>query len=263
MDTLPALLTEIAALSPEAFDDDGGELSTLHSAVKAWHKAGFPGLTGPVLPAEYTGPCHIEVRADHRSGRGRYRRAEGKGYTDDIAKAGVFTVEIARLNCEGSHGENYPIAIESANPTPAPRTGTVADKPDAELVEYTVRNAGRLLPRNPRWHHVAEAIGLGSTYAAQLCRRFGLDPEEEVGTEQETEEEEEPTPATVEAAGLTNCDNCANDEQDDDMGVRNCALLWGAGRGDVHDWAGDNCNGDGVPYKGCTGCPGWTAKVPS
>jgi hypothetical protein len=93
--------------------------------------------------------------------------------------------------------ERIAAAIESANP--APRTGTVADKPDAELVEYTIRNAGRLLPRAPRWHHVAEAIGLGSTYAAQLCRRFGLDPEEEVGMEQEAEEEEEPTPATVEA----------------------------------------------------------------
>lgn len=58
------------------------------------------------------------------------------------------------------------------------KKGDVSDIPDSELVERAVRNArhgreeGHVL-----WSYVTDAFGLGSTYAAQLCRRFGLDPE--------------------------------------------------------------------------------------
>lgn len=58
---------------------------------------------------------------------------------------------------------------------------SVRDIPDAELVERAVRNAkpsSRV--RKPRWFAVQERFGLGSTYAAELCRRFGLDPDEMV-----------------------------------------------------------------------------------
>lgn len=45
-----------------------------------------------------------------------------------------------------------------------------------------VANAGRRSgERVARWSHVVEATGLGSTSAAQLCRRFGFDPDEEIG----------------------------------------------------------------------------------
>lgn len=61
------------------------------------------------------------------------------------------------------------------------RTGTVADIPDADLLRRVMPNIGRHLHRAPRWVHVADAFGLGSTYAGQLCRRFGLDPFTQVG----------------------------------------------------------------------------------
>jgi len=60
---------------------------------------------------------------------------------------------------------------------------TVASSPDHELIERAVRSAGYRRRRAPRWVHVKEAFGLGGTYSSQLCRRFGLDPDEECGTE--------------------------------------------------------------------------------
>lgn len=49
------------------------------------------------------------------------------------------------------------------------------DIPDERLVERAVRNAH---PKRgiPKWSAVAKAFGLGSTYACELCARFGLDP---------------------------------------------------------------------------------------
>jgi hypothetical protein len=59
---------------------------------------------------------------------------------------------------------------------------SVADYPDAALLERAVRNGrGRGQKRGqryPRWSLVADTFALGSTYAIQLCRRFGLDPDE-------------------------------------------------------------------------------------
>ncbi len=58
---------------------------------------------------------------------------------------------------------------------------SVNDIPDNELLGRAVRNArGRTGRINPRWHGVADTFGLGSTYSRQLCRRFGLDPDERV-----------------------------------------------------------------------------------
>jgi hypothetical protein len=53
----------------------------------------------------------------------------------------------------------------------------VADIPDAELLRSAVTNArdtGRLCKPVARWTAVMQVFGLGSTYAAQLCRRFDL-----------------------------------------------------------------------------------------
>lgn len=58
------------------------------------------------------------------------------------------------------------------------REGSVEDISDAQLVERAVRNARRC-SGGPMWGAVMEAFGLGSTYAAQLCSRFGVDPYEQ------------------------------------------------------------------------------------
>jgi alcohol dehydrogenase class IV len=61
---------------------------------------------------------------------------------------------------------------------------TVQDIPDEELLRRAVRNArdrgARIGRKHARWIAVMDAFALGSTYAHQLCRRFGLDPDEQV-----------------------------------------------------------------------------------
>lgn len=60
---------------------------------------------------------------------------------------------------------------------------TVASIPDEELLRRAVKGAklrGRRGYKYQRWTAVAEQFQLGSTYAAQLCRRFNLDPDEMV-----------------------------------------------------------------------------------
>lgn len=63
-------------------------------------------------------------------------------------------------------------------------TGTVADISDEKLLERAVRSArDSTAPshhKHPRWVAVSQVFALGSTYSHQLCRRFGLDPEEMV-----------------------------------------------------------------------------------
>ena len=55
---------------------------------------------------------------------------------------------------------------------------SVADIPDAELLRRAVQNVTSK-PRRQEfaWAAVMTAFGLGSTYASQLCRRFGIDPD--------------------------------------------------------------------------------------
>lgn len=54
-----------------------------------------------------------------------------------------------------------------------------------ERLRYgVVANAGRhSSDPAPRWSHVADATGLGSTSAASLCREAGFDPDVTVSTE--------------------------------------------------------------------------------
>lgn len=49
-----------------------------------------------------------------------------------------------------------------------------------QLVERAVRNVmPRTLGGNEiRWSAISDAFGLGSTYSIELCKKFGLDPEE-------------------------------------------------------------------------------------
>lgn len=57
----------------------------------------------------------------------------------------------------------------------------VNDIPDNELLQRVLRNLykrGRSREKLPLWSIVSDKFALGSTYAAQLCRRFGLNPNE-------------------------------------------------------------------------------------
>ena len=62
--------------------------------------------------------------------------------------------------------------------------GSVNDIPDAELIGRVVRGfrSSRRVGAVPRWEAVSRAFALGSTYSAQLCRRYGQDPEEKVNS---------------------------------------------------------------------------------
>lgn len=59
----------------------------------------------------------------------------------------------------------------------------VNDIPDNELLERIIRNLyrrGRSREKLPLWSIVGDKFALGSGYASQLCRRFGLDPDQMV-----------------------------------------------------------------------------------
>jgi hypothetical protein len=74
---------------------------------------------------------------------------------------------------------DHSLAVGEAEPS-APREPSVNDIPDTELLCRVVRSRG-YGRKGPRWVRVSRLFGLGSTYASQLCRRFGCDPEEQVG----------------------------------------------------------------------------------
>lgn len=60
-------------------------------------------------------------------------------------------------------------------------TRSVSDYTAEELVSRAVRNARpRECGESPRWAAVSSTFALGSTFAAQLCRIHGLDPDEMV-----------------------------------------------------------------------------------
>jgi hypothetical protein len=57
----------------------------------------------------------------------------------------------------------------------------VNDIPDNELLQRVIRNLakrGRSREKLPLWSIVGDKFALGSGYSQQLCRRFGLDPDE-------------------------------------------------------------------------------------
>lgn len=58
---------------------------------------------------------------------------------------------------------------------------SVNDIPDNELLGRVLRHIqkrGRSREKLPLWSVVGDRFALGSGYASQLCRRFGLDPEQ-------------------------------------------------------------------------------------
>jgi hypothetical protein len=58
---------------------------------------------------------------------------------------------------------------------------TVNDIPDEQLLGRAVRNARPRRGRVPRWSAVSDLFALGSTFSMQLCRRYGVDPDQQIG----------------------------------------------------------------------------------
>lgn len=57
-----------------------------------------------------------------------------------------------------------------------------SSREDDRILWGIVANAGRLSDRRKvRWGHVSDATAMGSQSSIALCRRFGFDPDEEVG----------------------------------------------------------------------------------
>lgn len=59
----------------------------------------LPGNSLPPVDDDFTGPCLIEVKPQHRSGRGRWWRPKSNGYTDIPGEAGVYSAEEAAKVC--------------------------------------------------------------------------------------------------------------------------------------------------------------------
>lgn len=60
---------------------------------------------------------------------------------------------------------------------------SVSSVPDDELLRRSVRflmRRGRGRYRAPLWSVVSKHFALGSGYSCELCRRFGLDPDQMV-----------------------------------------------------------------------------------
>ncbi len=60
--------------------------------------------------------------------------------------------------------------------------GDINDIEDSELLKRAVRECrnGQSRAKVILWSKVSRRFALGSTYSYQLCRRFGLDPDEMV-----------------------------------------------------------------------------------
>ena len=77
------------------------------------------------------------------------------------------------------------LKADISGPAPATSEGPFGDLHGIlaeELLRRAVRNARARHTRrmHSRWVAVMDVFALGSTYANDLCRRFGLDPDEQV-----------------------------------------------------------------------------------
>lgn len=117
---------------------------------------------------------------DHRA----YWRELCAGYTTDVRAAGTYQRAeaeqiVSHINLDpGKICEIHEIGDSSL----APLTGTVADISDNDLLHRAMRTLAP--PKGQRyavrWSCVMYRFALGSTYAKQLCLRFGMDPDAKV-----------------------------------------------------------------------------------
>ncbi len=106
--------------------------------------------------------------------RGCFYRSNSQGYTRSIHEAGRYSEDEAKAHA--AKGIEPRVTAH-----PASQFLAFDDVPDERLVERAVRGARPRKGRVPRWSAVADAFALGSTYATQLCRRFNIDPDQQVG----------------------------------------------------------------------------------
>lgn len=121
------------------------------------------------------------------------RAGEASGVPDGwqlVPKVMTLEMDIAfcdawfsrRRAIDDSETQDAWAAALAAAPTPeaqqgVARTGAVADISDEDLLRRAMSNLCSRARRRPAWDRVSDVFGLGSTYSAQLCRRFGRDPE--------------------------------------------------------------------------------------
>lgn len=75
-----------------------------------------------------------------------------------------------------------------------PATGTVADISDEELLRRAVTTVAKQKKRQPTWAKIMDVFMLGSTYSAQLCRRFDIDPDTGKTTQRTVSPADDATP---------------------------------------------------------------------
>lgn len=110
--------------------------------------------------------------------RGYFYRPNARGYTADVAEAGLYDRKEAEERARMSPG----VTMHPVSEFIMDKTGTVNDIPDAALLKRAVRGARssqyHKRVKHPRWVAVMDTFSIGSTYAHQLCRRFGFNPDE-------------------------------------------------------------------------------------
>ena len=62
---------------------------------------------------------------------------------------------------------------------------------DLDLLDRAVRNIHYGKGMLPRWSHVGQTFSMGSGYSIGLCKRWGLDPHEMLGSAERVEVDDE------------------------------------------------------------------------
>lgn len=183
-------------------------IDELETALAAFQEAPVSGRAILARQQALHGPTIRDATIADLSTKVAMLRAALIGFFGGFAEPETLREELELLSIAVSLGsvdkKDTPVieagirALLATSPVPAAnmraairtrkRTGTVEDIEDDDLLRRAVRNAGRGRAFEPRWSHVADVFALGSTFAAELCRRFALDPDEHVGQVPEAEE---------------------------------------------------------------------------